>query len=101
MKYTLPALLIALSVASSLSAQPKDIANSKDHPAVSRFAGSVIKFYDTRNFDAYALRLGPIERGKENAAKKQALEGAVTRIIYQSPKTNSATHIHCAGVSCP
>lgn len=76
-----------------LSAQTKDVPNSQDHPAVSRFAGSIIKFYDTKTFDAYALRLGPVERGKEAAAKKQNLEGVVTRIIYQSPKANSVLEI--------
>lgn len=76
-----------------LHAQAKDVPNSQDHPAVSRFAGSVIKFYDQKNFDAYSLRLGPVERGKETAAKKQDLEGVVTRIVYQSPKTNSVLEV--------
>ena len=84
---------ILLVLPQNLRAQVKDIPNSQDHPAVSRFAGSVIKFYDQKNFDAYALRLGPIERGKETAAKKQQLEGVVTRIIYQSPKTNSVLEV--------
>lgn len=76
-----------------LLAQAKDIPNSQDHPAVSRFAGSVIKFYETKNYDAYALRLGPVVRGKESEAKKQNLEGVITRIIYQSPKTNSVLEV--------
>ncbi|MBV6442160.1 MAG: DUF4892 domain-containing protein [Haliscomenobacteraceae bacterium CHB4] len=76
-----------------LHAQAKDVPNSQDHPIVSRFAGSVIKFYDTKTFDAYSLRLGSIDRGKESAAQKQDLEGAVTRIIYQSPKTNSVLEV--------
>ena len=77
----------------SLFAQAKDVANSQDHPIVSRFAGSVIKFYDTKTFDAYALRVGPIARGKEQEAKQQNLEGKITRIIYQSPKTNSVLEV--------
>lgn len=76
-----------------LAAQAKDIPYSQDHPAVSRFAGSVIRFYDQKNFDAYSLRLGPIDRGKEATAKNQNLEGTITRIIYQSPKTNSVLEI--------
>lgn len=86
-------LSILLASPQTLLAQAKDVANSKDHPIVSRFEGSVIKFYDQKNFDAYSLRLGPVERGKETAAKKQDLEGVITRIIYQSPKTNSVLEV--------
>lgn len=88
--FFLQCLLISPQI---LLAQAKDIPNSQDHPAVSRFAGSVIKFYDQKIFDAYSLRLGPIDRGKEAAAKKQDLEGLITRIIYQSPKTNSVLEV--------
>lgn len=84
---------IALLISPTLFAQTKDVPNSQDHPAVSRFAGSVIRFYDNKNFDAYALRLGPVVWGKESTTQKQALEGAVTRIVYQSPKANSVLEV--------
>lgn len=84
---------IALLLSPTLFAQTKDVPNSQDHPVVSRFAGSVIKFYEAKNFDAYALRLSPISWGKENTVQKQALEGALTRIVYQSPKATSALEV--------
>lgn len=93
MKTTALLFLTCLFVAPRLlTAQAKDIPNSKDHPLVSRFAGSVIKFYDVKNFDAYALRLGPVERGKEATAKKQDLEGAITRIIRRGRTDAKARH---------
>lgn len=94
MKTTLSSFLpILFLTPSALFSQAKDVPNSQDHPVVSRFAGSVIKFYDTKIFDAYSLRLGPIARGKEQESKQQNLEGKITRIIYQSPKSNSVLEV--------
>jgi OmpA-OmpF porin, OOP family len=71
-----------------------DIKGSKDHPVVSRFNGSWIRFYDFNKFNQYVLRLSPIKKGGESAAKKQTLEGAVTRIVYQCPKTVGAFEVY-------
>ena len=41
-------------------AQLSDVKGSKDHPMVSRYAGSVIIGYDARKFDEFDIPLGPL-----------------------------------------
>ena len=79
------ALLGAGSAPSAL-AQLSDVKGSKDHPMVSRYAGSVIIGYDARKFDEFDIPLGPLTRLKreENIfapSKTQRVEGSVTRIL--------------------
>jgi outer membrane protein OmpA-like peptidoglycan-associated protein len=71
-----------------------DVKGSADHPVVSRFNGSWIRFYEFNKFSQYKLRTSLIKRGGEAAAKNQTLEGTVTRIVYQSPKTVNAFEIY-------
>jgi OmpA-OmpF porin, OOP family len=72
----------------------KDVSGSKDHPVVSRFYNSRIRFYDYKKFDQYRLRESSIIKGSENKAKYQTLEGEVTRIIYQCPKNVGAFELY-------
>lgn len=89
-------------------AQEQDIEGSKDHPLVSRFAGSVIKYYDLKQFDEYVLPLGNAvkKRDKEgrvvlderhqfilNLTESKGLEGKVTRIFYEAPEGRSTLEI--------
>jgi len=71
----------------------KDVLGSKDHPVVSRFNDSYIRFYSFNKFDIYNLRGGPIQKSQEKW-KQDKLEGAVTRIVYQSPKTVAAFEMY-------
>jgi len=91
-------LLLTTSVA---YAQGKDVEGSKDHPLVSRFAGSVIKHYDVKQFDEYVLPLGMVvwtrdEKGRDvyELKKSKRLEGKVTRIFYEAPKGRSTLEIY-------
>ncbi|MBX2891813.1 MAG: DUF4892 domain-containing protein [Saprospiraceae bacterium] len=93
-QFSIVLLLASLAYPCLLHAQDKDVPNSSDHPLVSRFKDAFIRFYELKNFDTYALRLGPIQRGSEDAAKKQELEGKVTRIVYQAPSTASCLEIY-------
>lgn len=86
-------LVALLHLAFSAAAQ-KDANGSKDHPVVSRFAGSWIRFYEFNKFNQYEQRISPVKRGNERSAQKQTLEGALTRIIYQCPKTVSPLEVH-------
>lgn len=88
------ALLFTLSIfAIQLFAQT-DLKGSKDHPVVSRFNGSWIRFYEFTKFNQYKLRVAAIKKGAELTAKNQTLEGAVTRIVYQCPKTAGAYEVY-------
>jgi OmpA-OmpF porin, OOP family len=82
-----------LTIAISLFAQ-KDISGSKDHAVVTRFNGSSIRFYEYNKFNQYKLRLSATKKGSESSSKKQLIEGAVTRIVYQCPKTVGAFEVY-------
>ncbi|MCL0037832.1 DUF4892 domain-containing protein [Thermodesulfovibrionales bacterium] len=96
--YLLGVLLLTASVA---YAHGKDVEGSKDHPLISRFAGSIIKYYDVKQFDEYTLPLGKVvrefdERGETVFVLKESkrLEGKVTRIFYEAPKGRSTLEIY-------
>jgi len=59
-----PAAMVVILLTGALSppaafAQLSDVKGSKDHPMVSRYAGSVIIGYDLRKFDEFPIPLGP------------------------------------------
>jgi len=72
-------------------AQKQDVEGAKDHPLISRYPGSVITEYASREFDEYTLPLGKITDNKW--VKSQNLEGKVTRIHYESPLDRSPLEI--------
>ena len=86
-------------------AQLQDVRASKDHPMVSRYAGSVIIGYDFRKFDEFVLPLGALKRTGERPAagggfsptfepdKSQRVEGRATRILYVGPPDRSPLEI--------
>ena len=89
----------------SAHAQLTDVKASKDHPMVSRYAGSVIIGYDFRKFDEFVVPLGPLKRTGERPAagggfsptfeptKSQRVEGRATRILYVGPPDRSPLEI--------
>lgn len=85
---------LALLAPGSALAQ-KDVKGSKDHPLVGRFAGSSIRIYDAKDFEAYELGLGRLVlRDKAYRwTKSEKLEGKVTRITYVAPKAVSTLAI--------
>jgi len=73
--------------------QDEDREGSKDHPLISRYLGSIIIYYEIREFDEYVLPLaGKLEEGK--LSKSQDLEGKVTRITYKAPEGRSTLEIY-------
>ena len=64
-----PAVMIAFSasvlcISPRAFAQPKDVADSKDHATIKRYEGSVILGYDFKKFDDYVALLGPVKAGR-------------------------------------
>jgi outer membrane protein OmpA-like peptidoglycan-associated protein len=76
-------LLIGLS-APFTAAQDQDVEGSKDHPLISRYPGSYIAKYLTKEFDEFSLPLGPVDE-ENTITKNQHLEGKITRIVYVAP----------------
>ena len=77
--------------------QGTDVANSQDHPLISRYAASIILGYDVRDYDSFTLPLGKQGSDPKTGAAilttKQTVEGKVTRILYASPEGRSSLEI--------
>lgn len=73
------------------AARAQDVEGSKDHPLISRYPGSRITEYSQQEFDEYILALGKIESGQ--LAKRQNLEGKLTRIHYEIPMGRSTLEV--------
>ena len=85
---------------STALAQLSDVKGSKDHPMVSRYAGSIIIGYDFRKFDEFVIPLGVLRRAAGGGtpvtlepAKSQKVEGRATRILYVGPQERSPLEI--------
>ena len=74
------------------AAQDADVEGSKDHPLISRYSGSIITEYEQKEYDEFALPLGPAK--DYTFAKSQLLEGKWTRIIYDAPKGRSLLEVY-------
>ena len=79
-KQTLILTVIALMLSTNIFSQrTTDIEGSKDYPLVSRFKGSIIEWYQVKNFDRYyMLSL------KGNTIDKYEIDGKITRIQYSA-----------------
>lgn len=80
----------------AVSAAPlKDVAGSKDHPMVSRYADSIVIGYKLDKFDEAELVLGPAtyKDGKRGFEKSQMLQGQRTRLLYVAPKDRSSLEV--------
>ena len=86
--------VIALFISTSISGQERrdtDIEGGKDHLLISRFKGSVMEFYEHKNYDLYTIVLGFNENGEAN--KVVDVEGEITRIQYSSSEDHSVLEI--------
>lgn len=72
------------------AATAQDLAGVKDHPAIKRFAGSVIVAYDKKRFDTVDIptstfaRYNLTSKKREFASPAAVAEGERTRIWYES-----------------
>jgi OOP family OmpA-OmpF porin len=86
----LACLLLGLSVPFA-AGQDQDAEGSKDHPLISRYPGSFINRYLTKEFDEFTLPLGEVV--DEKFSKSQHLEGKITRIVYVAPAGRSVLEV--------
>lgn len=71
------ATLLALCTTYAAAQMPPDAPGAKDHPAISRYAGSWLVGFEQRGFDEVTLPAG--------ATATARVEGAVTRLHYLAP----------------
>lgn len=69
----------------------QDIANSQDHPLISRYPGQSIRGYDVKEYDQYNLVLSVDKAGAPEKTRK--LAGKVTRVYYRNPVGRSTSEI--------
>lgn len=91
-------LLCMGSVSLSYAAMPAEdtVQGGKDHPLLSRFAGSRLVAYDVKEFDEAALPAGKRYLNKDRKwgfEKTLAVEGKVTRLAYNYPKERSSLEV--------
>lgn len=97
MKVKISGTLIFLLVLTSITfAQLEDVKGSKDHPFISRYPGSYIYHYNEKEFEEFYILLGPVRSPSDRdiqQAKREKLEGKVTKIQYQVPKNRSSLEV--------
>jgi OOP family OmpA-OmpF porin len=104
-------LWAVVAVGAGAQGMPADAPGAKDHPAITRYAGSWLVGQEVKEFDAATIAGGPTERDVVN------VEGRITRLYYLAPAGRSALEVQrnyeaalqkagatrrdaCAGRSC-
>src|ERR1022692_2707836 len=88
----LVATLSLVLAAAPAAAQSKDVEGSKDSPLASRYPGSVIDNYKTRQFDEFSFPIGAVT--SQGVPKSLHLEGKITRISYTYPQDRSPLKVY-------
>jgi len=91
-RYLLIAALLPAIAATPAVAQSKDVEGSMDSPLVSRYPGSIIDNYKTRQFDKFSFPIGAIT--SQGMPKSLHLEGKITRISYTYPHDRSPLEVY-------
>lgn len=78
--------LASLSLA-AMAQMPADAPGAKDHPTLSRYAGSWLVAQELRDFDAASIPSGA------NAGQAVNVEGRITRLYYLSPAGRSVLEV--------
>src|ERR1035441_9815315 len=88
----LVATLSLVLAAAPAAAQSKDVEGSKDSPLASRYPGSVIDNYKTKQFDEFSFPIGKVT--SQGMPKSLHLEGKITRISYTYPQDRSPLEVY-------
>jgi outer membrane protein OmpA-like peptidoglycan-associated protein len=92
-------LCISLSGAVSAfseDAPTEDLPNSQDHPLISRFPGSYLRYYNTVNYDEFNIpfnKLDDAEIASEYADSDLYFEGQLTKNFYIIPDNYSTLEV--------
>jgi outer membrane protein OmpA-like peptidoglycan-associated protein len=83
-----------LITAAHADAPEADVAGSADHPAMRRFAGSLLVGYAQQDWDARSFPdANGIAKGRDEFAHPVSLEGQVTRLLYLAPLGKSPLEV--------
>ena len=86
---------IVLTVAGLASADEalKDVVGGKDHPVISRYAGSALVGYAQLSFEQAVFPLTSEVRDKK-FVKSETVEGRITRLAYLAPAGATVLEVH-------
>jgi OmpA-OmpF porin, OOP family len=90
-------LWVSLCIAVLASwAQAADLEGGKDHPIISRFAGSPLDGYQELTFERGNFYLPDPSSPSEELRRDDPLvvEGKVTRLLYLAPKGKTPLEVH-------
>jgi outer membrane protein OmpA-like peptidoglycan-associated protein len=89
------ALLLMGTAAQADMPEADTVRNGKDHPLLSRFAGSRLVGYGFKEFDEVQLPAGKqvVQASKQTFEKTLTLTGRYTRLAYNFPKDRSAVEV--------
>lgn len=73
--------------------QAADVAGSQDHPILTRFPGSEIKWYDVQAFSPYHIPTGPVV-GYKGIEGWEDTQGQLTRIYYELVGIRTQTEVY-------
>lgn len=94
--YSAVAVMLSATLISE-SVLAKDVAGSKDHPLVGRYAGSEIFGYKSEEFNEQRFITSPVNLKADGEAFTDAnsikVEGKITDIRYNAPKDRSSLEI--------
>lgn len=97
MFYTAAAAVMVATPLLSGSVFAKDVAGSKDHPLVGRYAGSEIFGYKSEEFNEQRFLNAPVDFKTDGEAFTESnsikVEGKITDIRYNAPKDRSSLEI--------
>ena len=91
-------VVLPIMFAADASAQLRDLKEGRDHPIISRYAGSILIGYEARDFDEFTLPLGPLRRvstapARYEPSKSERVEGRRTRLLYVAPENRSPLEV--------
>ena len=81
------------------AAPTEDVSGGRDHPLISRFNGSYLRYYEHRNYDKFTISLNRLEIEEiasdysDYKEKPLVLEGELTKSLYIAPKKHSSLEI--------
>jgi outer membrane protein OmpA-like peptidoglycan-associated protein len=88
------AMILISTLARADTMPAADVPGAKDHPLLSRYAGSKISAYQTKDYDGLWLVAGPGDPSQNPPYKKVLrLEGKVTRLAYVYPQERSSLEV--------
>lgn len=93
-------MFLVLGLAAALAGLPvdngvkaADVDGSQDHPVVSRYPGSEIKWYDVQAFAPYFIATGPVT-GYQKIDDWEETQGRLTRIYYELSGDKTHTEVY-------